>query len=348
MTSKSNAQNTLADLTIKIYESEMRRLNSVLSNKTQTTKASCVVTTLANSAGGSGKSSTCQALATAIALDKSLHARVLIIELDPSGLADNISCAHNSEDDISTFDLWLSYALKNGLYQQDILNRYRISNTYKKYRDAQLTHTEIIERSIKKTHVATLDVITADCTASRAALWANAAHTDNFAHLNSFLNQLIERLTSKYDFIFIDTQSNLNAITLAAISSSSVLLTPMTANQTSLIAAQNFFNDLYSLVDELPDLAEKIEVIKSIIVNYDDTCELESSMAMHIQQILSDHCMRSLIHRSLAFEVAARNFCTIFDVSAEQISNYEVDKVMSVKALAREFIMMLETLECSE
>lgn len=344
----SMAKAVSAKLALKIYDSEVKRLDNFVANKTKHTSTSCVVTAFANSKGGTAKSSTCQAMAAAIALDPDLRARVLIIELDPRGSADNISCIrnHREDDHPSAVDVWVGYAFQQNYYHPDMRSPFSDADIYTKYINAGLSHREILKLAIEKTDIATLDVIPAHFTDARvtAEAWMNYAHTKQLNCLDAFHEGVINHLAEQYDFIFIDTPSDLNIITLAAINSASVLLTPIPPQQLALQGTLGFFNDLYCMLDELPNRGENIKVIKSIIVNYDDSSKLDKSMLIHIKQILSDKCMTNSIHRSLAFEAAMLNYCNVFGVNTGHVSKNEIEKLASVKNIAREFITLLETL----
>src|SRR5690554_6286882 len=78
----------------------------------------CIVAAISNLKGGVGKSTTCISLASKIALDENLRARVLVIEVDPQGSQGNIAISPDETalDSISAIDIMLGYALEHGFY----------------------------------------------------------------------------------------------------------------------------------------------------------------------------------------------------------------------------------------
>lgn len=310
----------------------------------------CIVAAISNLKGGVGKSTTCISLASKIALDENLRARVLVIEVDPQGSQGNIAISPDETalDSISAIDIMLGYALEHGFYHGGASRSpFQDANIYKEYRDAGHSHDDIISMAIRNTHIDGLDVIPALPSDSRAVVetWINYALSNNFEFLSAFEKGVIDHLKSQYDFIFIDTPPDLNPITLAAINAANVLITPIAPKKLDWISTKNYYDSLYYLLEELPNKGDNIRFTKAVIVNYDDEHGRDTLLMRHIKTTLGEGCMNSVIKRSQGFEVAARHYRTIYDLKSSDIPKRQRDKLESVGDVVRELLMGLEMID---
>lgn len=296
-----------------------------------------VIMNCQNQKGGVGKSTTVLSLAAGIALRMHERRRVLIIDLDPQGSLQQIStpALQKRETDyvLSAVDIMLGCDEDGREYSDLIAQGY--------------THQQILEFSILKTHIPNLDILPAfpaDERFSQAA-WIEYAKTGSLEHVKRLKDKIVTPLKELYDFIIIDTGPHVNPLSWSALEACNSLLIPVSPRKLDWVSSGQFMLNLPSQMDQLPSAGTNIKYVKAITVNYDEEQGRDIAMLNQIKAVLGSDVLNSTIKRSSAFESAARNYRTVYDIRKKDnlCPDRQLDRAVgSLNDAIRELLLTLE------
>ena len=99
----------------------------------------------------------------------------------------------------------------------------------------------------------------------------------------TILNDALEKVKNKYDYVVIDTPPAVNVLTTSALMTSDYLIVPMTADYFSIQG----FNLLQKKVSSLKKIGSNIEILGILLTRYDRT-SITSTLAENVEQIAKD------------------------------------------------------------
>lgn len=172
----------------------------------------------------------------------------------------------------------------------------------------------------------------------RVLEWMSNNQLDSLSHISYLKEKVVNHLTDDYDVILIDTGPHINPLVWSAQEAATGVLVPVTPHHVDWNSTSNFLNNLLHQRQLLPSKGENIEWLKIAITNAD--LKNDSKVLSEIHEDFAGMVFYSAIEHSQAFEVAAENFCTVFDIrKAERlVSPKKLDvAVSSVEKLAMEF-----------
>lgn len=296
-----------------------------------------------NQKGGTGKSTTVISMAAGIALRMHERRRILIIDLDPQGTAQQVSAPsiNESEDSIvlSAVDIMLGSDEKESEYSQLINQGY--------------THQQILENCILNTHIPNLDVLPAFPNDERfaQAAWMEYAKTGELMHVKRLKTKIIEPLKDLYDMIIIDTGPHVNPLSWSALEACNALIVPVSPRKLDWVSTGQFLSNLPDQLINLPSKGANIKFFKVITVNYEDEQGRDVDMLDQIKTILGADVLNATIKRSPAFEAASRNYRTVFDIRKKDnlCPDRQLDKALSsLNDTIRELLLKMEEVNFGE
>lgn len=296
-----------------------------------------IVLNCQNQKGGVGKTTTVLSIATGIALRMHERRRVLMIDLDPQGSLQQIATPtlQKRETDyvLSAVDIMLGCDEPGREYSELIAHGY--------------THQQILEFSILKTHIPNLDILPAFPSDERfsQAAWIEYGKTGSLNHVNRLKDKIIEPLKELYDFIIIDTGPHVNPLSWSALEACNSLLIPVSPRKLDWVSSGQFMLNLPYQMDDLPRGGQNIKYVKAITVNYDEEQGRDIEMLNQIKAVLGSDVLNSTIKRTSAFEAAARNYRTVYDIRKKDnlCPDRQLDRALSsLNDAIRELLLTLE------
>lgn len=283
--------------------------------------------------GGVGKSQTAISLASGMALPVVDRMRTLLIDLDPQG-SQRVFCAPTLTSDstvLTAVDLMLGEVEPESMYAQ--------------FRKKGVSHERIVKASVLKTHIPNFDILPAFTSDERlnAHVWSHAGTTSKLDDCISLLkNKVVDVLADEYDTIIIDTPPTNNPLVWSALECATFLLIPSATQELVWASNAEYIEELPSRLSQLPSKARNMRDFKVVATLFDDEKTLDNVILQRMQQKLGSDLLNSTVVRSAAFEVAARNFRTVWDIKkADKLCpTRQLEKAMSSLTSLRRDVMM--------
>ena len=272
----------------------------------------CPVADVQNQKGGTGKSTTLFSVATSIALDLKQRKRVLVVDLDPQGSLRNFAAADhgNTAQMLTSVDL--------------MLGELEPESYYASLADLGYEHSDLVQSSVIGTHIPNLDIIPSFPSDERfsAAAWEEYAKTGD---MNDFLKLLDTKVLSllkpHYDLIFVVTGPHTNPLVWNAMEASDAVIVPVSPRKLDWKSTCQFIEELPNHFYRLPSQGKNIQMLKIMVVNYDDEQSRDLDMLNQIKEKSGKWLLNCVIKRSSAFEIASRNYRTVFDLKKSDSAN---------------------------
>ncbi|MCG3883715.1 ParA family protein [Photobacterium leiognathi] len=257
--------------------------------------------------GGVGKSTTTLVLAAASALDLSLNAKVIILDLDPQGTSP--ACLINSAKEDSLYLTTVDFILSD--YEPDGNVSALIEQGYEK--------SDIIKNAAFSTHLPNLDVLPAFPADERLVDTYWELPQDERDNLISKLaDEVIPALKEKYDLIIIDTPPQSSPLMWSALNASEFSIIPVIPHEFDFASTLNFTKTLPRTVLSLPSQGKNLRELKYVLSNYDpeskESVNVEDKMIRTTGDLLIDYP----IYQSELFVAASRLNRTIFDIKKSE------------------------------
>ena len=294
----------------------------------------CEIINVENQKGGTGKSMTAVSLATAMALPLRDRMRICLVDLDPQGSLRNFlipSAALGGTDLLSAVDLMLK---DSPVYQQMVGSGH--------------THADIVKESIQNTHIPNLKILPAFPEDERfsANAWLGYHDTNRIDHIKYLKTEVIDIIRDDFDIILIDTGPHINPLVWSANYASTGLLIPCTPHKLDYLSTINFIRSLPEMLDRnLPGDYDGYRWFRIIATNFDDEHGRDLAVLNEMKDDLGRNLMNSVIKRSQAFELASRNYRTVFDIRKSDglVPPKQLDKALdSVRDVVRELKLMMQ------
>ncbi|WP_016956486.1 ParA family protein [Catenovulum agarivorans] len=299
------------------------------------------VINLQNQKGGTGKSTTATTLAASLAIGLHERMRVLLIDLDPQGSLRNylLPQENYSTDILTAVDMMLGDEEEEGLYRQ--------------YLSQGFTHEEILANSIHETHIPSLHVLPSFSEDERfsQSAWLHYAKTGNLNHVERLKETVIDKVKNDYDVILIDTGPHINPLVWSAQYACDGIVVPFTPRELDWHSTCSFLSNLPINLEMLPNKGENVKWFKCLATNYNIEFGRDKHMMDEARRVLGDNIFSSQLVSSYAFEAAARNQCTIFDIRKVEnlCSDKQLDKALTyTETLKDEFLRFLESVSGGE
>ena len=277
-----------------------------------TKKPTCI--TVANQKGGIAKSTTTITLGVAAALDLSLRAKVLLIDLDPQGSSgtnlQDFNFISEEESFLTGIDLILGEFEKvSGAESGD------------EYREALELYGDKISVALnaaKPTHLPNLHVLPAFPSDERLTDVFGAMNTKQKLELFKNFNEIIDGLKEEYDIILIDTPPQDASYTWLGLDVANFLLVPIKPTPFDIASTSNFMGNLNTRIGKLPSKGLNLKIWKAVITSHDkhDENELREKAALH--RALGSSLYSSPILKSGAFTAASGLNRTVLDIKSTE------------------------------
>lgn len=291
----------------------------------------CIVANVGNQKGGTGKTSTLVNLAVKLATDLKRRLRILIIDVDPQGSIRDLSVS-NSSNDSSCMMTAVDLMLGDTPFSTDL---------YNVARSLFGTHAETVKASLLETHIPNLQVLPAFPEDERFTELAFMS-----GDLNGYLKKLdqnvIAHLKDDYDLILIDSGPHNNPLVWSALEACNAILVPVSPRKLDWSSTRTYVERLTERLSRLPSKGENLNLFKIAIVNYDDEQDRDTEMLYQIKEETGRASLTALIKRSSAFEAAARQYCTVMDLTKNDVNcpARQIDKAtQSLKDVATELVI---------
>ena len=212
-----------------------------------------------NQKGGVGKTTTCINIASSLATIYK-NQRILIIDLDPQG---NASTGMN-------------------IIQQD-----REKNIY----DLLINNIKIND-AIKATMIKSLDIVP-----STLDLAAAEFELQKLTNWHFILKKILETISHKYDYIFIDCPPSLGVLTINSLVASTAVIIPL---QCEFFALEGLSHLLDTIQKVKNHLNPELKVDGVILTMYDRRNNLSQYIEKDVRDYLGDVVYKTIVPRSIA------------------------------------------------
>ncbi|WP_017446549.1 ParA family protein [Gayadomonas joobiniege] len=298
------------------------------------------VINLQNQKGGTGKSTTATTLAASLAIGLHERIRVLLIDLDPQGSLRNylLPQENYSTDILTAVDLMLGDE-EDGLY--------------KAYREEGYTHRQILKNSIHETHIPSLHVLPSYSEDERFSqkAWLHYAKEGRLDHISLLKEKVIDEIRDDYDVIMIDTGPHINPLVWSAQYACDGIIVPFTPRELDWHSTCSFLCNLPLHLATLPNKGENVKWFKCLATNYNIEFGRDKHMMDEARRALGENIFSSQLVSSYAFEAAARNQCTIFDIKKVEglCTDKQLDKALTyTETLKDEVLRFLEAVSSAQ
>ncbi len=214
------------------------------------------ILSITNQKGGVGKTTTCVNLAASLQAAKR---RVLLIDIDPQGNATMGSGVDKHEVDLSVYHLLMGKAT-------------------------------IDETIITKTE-AGYDLVPSNADVTAAEVELTGSHQKEFQ-----LKNALEKIKSRYDFIFIDCPPSLNMLTINALIASDGVIIPMQCEYYALEGLSSLLNTITGLSQTLNP---KLHIRGILRTMYDARISLTNEVSKQLIAHFGDKVYRTVIPRNV-------------------------------------------------
>lgn len=292
-----------------------------------------------NQKGGTGKSTTLITLAAGLSLLLGERLKILVIDLDPQGSLRKYLLPHQEYafDILTAVDIMLGEDESDGLYQE--------------YLDDGLSHEEILKSSIHETHIPNLHVLPSFSEDERfsQAAWMHFAKTGDLKHVKLLKEKIINSVKDDYDVIFLDTGPHINPLVWSAQYASTGMLVPFSPKELDWHSTSQFLRNLpHQLMQTLPNKGENIEWLKVLATNCNAEFNRDQKVLSASREALAsgEWMFPARMINSQAFEAAAQNNCTVFDIKKVEklCPDKQLDKIKPyTDILINEFLGFIES-----
>tara|TARA_Y100000588_G_C14258870_1_gene926709 strand:+ start:2230 stop:3498 length:1269 start_codon:yes stop_codon:yes gene_type:complete len=267
------------------------------------------VVCVGNYKGGTGKSTTATALAVKTSLDRSLNARVLILDLDPQGSMRGIVNVDGDSEEVYITLCDLVCALFDGDYEREF------DNEALEFLEAGHRFEDVVLASPFSTHLPNLDVMTAFPTDEQfTKLYWTLNEEKRVELLTTFAQKIVPVLKSQYDIIYLDLPPQNSPITWSAIEASDMMLTPISPRIYDYVSTMSYLLTLEEQLEDVPSKGENIEWFKILPVNYNESNRQERKIFDRLLQTVGSDMITKPIKHSPFFQEAAEKNRSIFDI----------------------------------
>lgn len=286
--------------------------------------------------GGVGKTQTAIHLSTGLALSVKDRMKTLLVDLDPQG-SNRMFAAPDLDADsavLTAVDLML------GEFEEDSL--------YSEFRKRGHSHKDIVQNCPLATHIPNLDILPAFPSDERFTehLISEMAQDNSTyeSNITLFNDKVINVLLEKYDTIVIDMPPTNNPLVWSAYEAATFLLIPSVTQELAWASMAEFVDGLPYRLESLPSKGKRLRDFKFVATMYDDEKNHDAEILERMQRELGGDLMNTIVKRSTAFEMAARNFRTVWDLRKSDglCPPRQLDKAMaSIRDLRTEVIRRL-------
>ena len=291
-----------------------------------------------NQKGGTGKSTLSVSVSAALALPLHNRMRTLIIDLDPQGSLRNFLAPQIDSDT----DL---------LSAVDIMLGDEEEGVYSEYIESGHSHEDILKSSIQESHIPNLHILPAFTDDERFSsnAWMSYAETGEFNHVKYLKEKIIDVIREDYDCIIIDTGPQINPLVWSAQYACNGMLVPVTPHQLDWSSTSAFLRNLPAQIKKnLPNQGENIKWLKVAITNFNPLKDSQIANTIRTDLGLGSLMMANDSLSSVAFESAAKNYCTVLDI--RKVEKLCPDKPLqdaqtSIEAFTRELTAILGLVE---
>ncbi|WP_210498822.1 ParA family protein [Vibrio crassostreae] len=284
-------------------------------------KNGALVIVVSNHKGGVGKSTTVKTMASKLALDTELNARIVIVDLDPQG----------SELSYSRFDPSDEESIV--LTAADItLRNYEDDSDFNKFveyyaDDESVTEADIILSAALPTHLPNLDIYPSFPMDERFSDVYHSLERDKKGDLLAeFANYVIPVLKSQYDIIIVDTAPQDSPITWSALLAADILLTPVAPKYLDFLSTCNFVRFTRQRIEQLgADKNIRSWKVLPVMVNYDERSQ--ERLLTDIRRAFPHVVMNNVIEKSSLFTEADALNRSIFDIMKSECKTQRIAPV---------------------
>ncbi len=242
-----------------------------------------VIISYFNAKGGVAKTTSCVNIGAIIA---SAEKKVLIVDIDSQASA--TACVGINEEKL---ELTIFNLLKN-----------------------KKVTKEDIKKVIIHTKFDNLDIIPSNIGLSTADL-----ELAGFINREMILKNILEKIKSDYDYIFIDCPPNLALMSINSLSASDYIIIPVSPNFLSVKGIKHLVN-AYNLIKK--GVNPKLEIMGVLITMYDSRKNIAKDIRKQLAEVFNDEIFDTVIRMNSQIEYSQNNQtplvyfnqkCTAFD-----------------------------------
>jgi cellulose biosynthesis protein BcsQ len=285
--------------------------------------------------GGTGKTQTSACLSSGIASDVGSSIRTLVIDLDPQGSQRVFSAPTLSADDqiLTAVDLMLGGKENNSLYEAA---------------KQRFDHSDIVKASCLPTYNPNLKIIPAFPADERFNSFAWQNMTDGMDVVRLLKERVINPVIDDFDIIIIDLPPNNTPLVWSAYEAATTLLIPCATRELDWSSIKEFMIDLPNKLALLPSKGKQLDLYKVVATLYEDDKNSNLSSLADMKTLLGDRLLNTPIIKSTAFEAAAKNNRTPFEIRKKDrlCPAGQLEKAQfALKSFTREFLLVLMGIE---